>query len=429
MNNKINQNISETKFKILFAISFCHFLNDTIQSLILAIYPILKSSLDLNFTQIGLITLVFQLTASILQPVVGIYTDKKPKPYSLVVGMGFTFTGLLLLAIANSFFAVLIAVAVIGSGSSIFHPESSRIARAASGGKHGFAQSIFQVGGNSGTAIGPLLAAFIIIPHGQSSVAWFSLLALIGIIILSYIGKWYKNAHLGAKAGIAHTHKIHHHLSKKQIKISIAVLVILIFSKYFYSVSISSYFIFYLIHAFGVSTQEAQIYLFAFLAASAVGTLLGGSISDRFGRKPVIWVSILGTLPFSLILPYANLFWTGILVVIIGLILSSTFSAILVYAQELIPGKIGTISGLFFGLAFGMAGLSAAALGKLIDITDIEFVYKICSIFPAIGLFTWFLPNTNTPPKINVSMLKTFGFQPRAKHRRIEKDNIEKQKK
>jgi FSR family fosmidomycin resistance protein-like MFS transporter len=393
MTNKINQNISETKLKILFSVSFCHFINDTIQSLILAIYPILKSSLDLSFAQIGLITLVFQLTASILQPVVGIYTDKKPQPYSLVVGMICTFTGLLLLAIANSFITVLLSVAVIGSGSSIFHPESSRIARAASGGKHGFAQSIFQVGGNSGTAIGPLLAAFIIIPNGQSSVAWFSLLALVGMIILSYVGRWYKNAHLGPKMGIKHSHKIHHHLSNKKVRASIVVLIILIFSKYFYSVSISSYFIFYLIHAFGISIQEAQFYLFAFLAASAIGTLLGGVVGDRFGRKLVIWISILGTLPFSLILPYANLFWTGVLVVIIGLIISSAFSAILVYAQELIPGKIGTISGLFFGLAFGMAGLSAAALGKLIDITDIEFVYKLCSIFPAIGLFTWFLPN------------------------------------
>lgn len=389
MINKTN----ETKFKILFAVSFCHFLNDTIQSLILAIYPLLKSSLNLNFTQIGLITLVFQLTASMLQPLVGIYTDKKPKPYSLVVGMGFTFIGLLLLASADSFVGVLIAAGIIGSGSSIFHPESSRIARAASGGRHGFAQSIFQVGGNSGTAVGPLLAAFIILPHGQKTVAWFSLLAFIAMIILFKIGSWYKKVHLGPKSGIPHAHKIHHHLPKKTIIISVIILIILIFSKYFYSVSISNYFIFYLVQNFTISVQLAQIYLFAFLAASAAGTLFGGVMGDRFGRKLVIWISILGPLPFSLILPYANLFWTGILVVIIGFILSSAFSAILVYAQELIPGKIGTISGMFFGLAFGMAGLSAALLGKLIDLTSIELVYKICSFLPAIGLFTWFLPN------------------------------------
>lgn len=380
-------------FKILIAISFCHFLNDVIQSLIVAIYPLLKDSLTLNFAQIGLITFVFQATASLFQPFIGYYTDKKPQPFSLVIGMGFTCTGLLLLSHAQNFETVLFSVAIIGTGSSIFHPESSRIARAAGGGKHGFAQSLFQVGGNCGTALGPLLAAFIILPYGKTSISWFAILAMLGMIILFHIGKWYKQAHLKPKAGTTDPRIHHTNLPQYKIIFAVAILIILIFSKYFYTVSISSYYIFYLMHAFEISVQSAQIYLFAFLFASAAGTIIGGFVGDRYGRKLVIWISILGALPFALMLPYANLFWTLILSLIVGFIISSAFSAILVYAQELIPGKVGTVSGLFFGFAFGTAGISAAILGKLIDIHGIEFVYKLCSFFPAIGLATWFLPD------------------------------------
>lgn len=380
-------------FKILIAISFCHFLNDVIQSLIVAIYPLLKDSLTLNFAQIGLITFVFQVTASLFQPFVGYFTDKKLQPFSLVVGMGFTCTGLLLLSHAQNFDTVLASVAIIGTGSSIFHPEASRIARAAGGGKHGFAQSLFQVGGNCGTALGPLLAAFIILPYGKTSISWFAILAMLGMIILFHIGKWYKQAHLKPKAGTTDPRVHHTTLPQHKIIFAVAILIILIFSKYFYTVSISSYYIFYLIHAFEISVQSAQIYLFAFLFASTCGTIIGGFVGDRFGRKLVIWISIFGALPFALMLPYANLFWTLILSLIVGFIISSAFSAILVYAQELIPGKVGAVSGLFFGFAFGTAGISAAILGKIIDIHGIEFVYKLCSYFPAIGLVTWFLPD------------------------------------
>ncbi len=397
---RVNMKISEATFKILVAISFCHFLNDTIQSLIVATYPILKNSLALNFTQIGLITFVFQITTSIFQPFIGYYTDKKPQPFSLVFGMFFSGVGLLLLANAESFAAVLASVALIGTGSSIFHPEASRIARAASGGKHGFAQSIFQVGGNCGTAIGPLLAAFIILPFGKSSISWFCVLALLAMVILFAVGKWYKDAHLKPKAGTTNLQIHHTILPKNKIILSVAILVTLIFSKYFYTVSLSSYYIFYLIHAFEISVKSAQIYLFAFLFSSAAGTIIGGLLGDRFGRKLVIWISILGALPFTLMLPYANLFWTLILSMLIGFVISSAFCAILVYAQELIPGKIGTVSGLFFGFAFGTAGISAAILGKLIDATSIDFVYKLCSFFPAIGLITWFLPDVETKKKV-----------------------------
>ncbi|MES2676792.1 MAG: MFS transporter [Pseudomonadota bacterium] len=386
--SQAKQNLALT---ILIAISVSHFINDMIQSLIFAIYPILKNSLVLNFTQIGLISLVYQCTASLLQPIVGSYTDKNHRPYSLVFGMVLTMFGLLLLGYATSFGVVLIAAAIIGSGSSIFHPESSRIARIASGGKHGFAQSFFQVGGNAGTAIGPLLAAFIILPNGQKSVAWFALAAVVGIVILFRVCKWYQNITLGKPK--KHLESQHSNLSKRQISITMGILVALIFSKFFYIESIKSYYTFYLIHTFNLSIKSAQIHLFMFLAAAAAGVLFGGVMGDRFGRKMVIWVSILGSLPFTLMLPYCNLFWTEILVIIIALIMSSAFSAILVYAQELAPNKIGMISGLFFGIGFGMAGIGAATLGKLADLTSIAEVYKICSYLPVIGLLTYFLPD------------------------------------
>jgi FSR family fosmidomycin resistance protein-like MFS transporter len=376
---------------VLISISFCHFLNDLIQSLLPAIYPILKESYHLTFTQIGLITLAFQFTASILQPIVGLYTDKRPRPFSLALGMTFTLIGLLILSVAGNFYSILLGAMVIGSGSSIFHPESSRIARLASKGKYGFAQSFFQVGGNVGAAMGPLLAAFIILPHGQISISWFSVLTLLGIVILFNIGKWYRAAHLNVPKKSAPETEIK--FSKKEVRTAIAVLIALIFSKYFYSASINSYYTFYLIETFKVSVREAQIHLFIFLAACAAGTLLGGLLSDRFNRKNLLWTSILGALPFTLMLPYANLFWTEILTVIIGLVISSTFSTILVYAQELIPGRVGMVSGLFFGLAFGIAAIGAAVLGKLADLTNITFVYHVCSFLPAIGLLIWFLPD------------------------------------
>jgi len=392
MDKAENNGKGTSVFWVLGILSFCHLLNDTMQSLLPAIYPILKISLQLNFTQIGLITLTYQLTASLLQPFVGLYTDSRPQPYSLSLGMGFTLTGLLLLSTASTFPALLLAAALVGMGSSIFHPESSRIARMASGRKHGFAQSIFQVGGNAGTAIGPLLAAFIILPRGQGSIAWFSLAALLGIVLLSTIGRWYKNNRRDSAAGNI-KNVVHAALSRKKVAVSVIILMTLIFSKYFYLASILSYYTFYLIHKFHVSVQNAEVHLFIFLAAVAAGTLMGGPIGDRIGRKYVIWGSILGVLPFTLVLPYADLFWTGILSVIIGMILASAFSAILVYAQELIPGKTGAVSGLFFGFAFGMGGLGAAALGKLADITGIDYVYHICSFLPLIGLLTAFLPD------------------------------------
>ncbi|PRC92469.1 MFS transporter [Solimicrobium silvestre] len=383
----------KTGFRVLGAISFAHFLNDMIQSLILSIYPLLKGDFHLNFAQIGLITLTYQLTASILQPLVGIYTDKHPKPYSLALGMGCTLVGLLLLSVAPNYGMVLLAAALVGTGSSIFHPESSRVARMASGGQHGLAQSIFQVGGNAGSSMGPLLAANIIIPHGQSSIAWFSLAALLAIVVLLQIGNWYKRKRLEIKNKPAKAQHQQLVLPRKKIIFSISILLTLIFSKYFYMASMSSYFTFYLISKFHLSVQAAQIHLFIFLFSVAAGSLLGGPIGDRIGRKLVIWVSILGVAPFTLMLPYADLFWTGVLTVIIGLILSSAFSAILVFAQELVPGKVGTVSGLFFGFAFGMGGLGAAALGKLADMTDINYVYHVCSFLPLIGLLAAFLPD------------------------------------
>ena len=388
----MEQAAQQTVFPILFAISFSHLLNDTIQSIIPAIYPQLKESFSLNFVQIGLITLTFQLAASLLQPLVGSYTDKKPQPFSLAVGMTFTLTGLILLANVGSFPGVLVSVGLIGVGSSVFHPEASKVAYMAAGPRRGLAQSIFQVGGNAGSAIGPLLAAFIILPYGRHSISWFSIIALLAIFVLWRVGLWYSASylHIAKKTRGA---AIPHHLSKNKVTASIVILLLLIFSKYFYMAGISSYFTFYVIDKFGVSIQQSQIYLFVFLAAVAAGTLAGGPIGDRIGRKYVIWGSILGVAPFSLALPYANLFWTGILIFIIGVILASAFSAILVYAQELLPGKVGMVSGLFFGFAFGMGGIGSALLGKLADITSIEYVYKVCSFLPLIGLLTGFLPD------------------------------------
>ncbi len=360
-----------TAFRVLAAISFCHLLNDMMQSVVPAVYPILKRTYSLDFGQIGLITLTSQLTASLLQPVVGLYADRKPTPYSLAAGMGFTLVGLLLLSTAPGFAAILIAVALVGVGSSIFHPESSRVARMASGGQHGLAQSLFQVGVNAGSALGPLLAAFIVLPAGQRSIAWFSIAAAIAILVLMRVGAWYK-AHRSVrrKQGAADSSP-RARLSRKRVTLAMSVLAALIFSKYFYLASLTSYFTFFLISRFHVSVKTAQIHLFIFLGAVALGTIIGGPIGDRFGRKYVIWWSILGVLPFTLLLPYANLFWSAALTVIIGLILASAFSAILVYAQDLAPGKVGTISGLFFGLAFGMGGIGAALLGQLADATSI----------------------------------------------------------
>jgi MFS transporter, FSR family, fosmidomycin resistance protein len=371
---------TRTAFRVLGAISFCHLLNDMMQSLIPAVYPILKQTYHLDFGEVGLITLTSQLTASLLQPLVGLYTDRRPTPYSLPIGMTFTMVGLILVASAPTYLLVLASVAMIGIGSAVFHPESSRVA-----------QSLFQVGGNAGSSLGPLLAAFVVIPAGQRSIAWFSGAALLAILILTRVGHWYK-AHQarGSKSRIAVDARPS--LGPRKVAISMAILIALIFSKYFYLASIVSYFTFYLIAKFHLTVPVAQFHLFLFLGAVALGTFVGGPVGDRIGRKYVIWVSILGVLPFTLILPYASLFWTDILVVIIGLVLASAFSAILVYAQDLVPGKVGAISGLFFGLAFGMGGIGAALLGQLADATSIEFVYRVCSFLPVIGLLTAFLP-------------------------------------
>ena len=382
----------KTAFRILAAISFCHLLNDLMQSVIPAVYPILKTSYHLDFGQIGLITLTTQLTASLLQPLIGMYTDSKPTPFSLPVGMGFTLIGLIMLSSAPTFPAILLAVGMVGIGSSVFHPESSRVARMASGGQHGLAQSLFQVGGNIGTSLGPLLAAFVVLPEGQRSIAWVSAAALIAIVVLTRVGMWYKrNRHVGVKSSVKAG--VDGHPSSRRITIALVVLVSLMFSKFVYLASLSSYYTFFLIGRFHLSVQSAQIHLFVFLGAVAAGTIIGGPVGDRIGRKVVIWCSILGILPFTLLLPYASLFWTGPLTVIIGLLLASAFPAIIVYAQELVPGKVGTISGLFFGLAFGLGGLGAALLGRLADSTSIEFVYHICAVLPALGLLTAFLPN------------------------------------
>ena len=390
----------QTIFPILFALSFSHLLNDTIQSLIPAIYPIIKDSYHLSFSQIGLITLTFQMAASLFQPFVGLYTDKKPQPYSLATGMSFTLIGLITLSQSSNFYSILLAVALIGIGSSIFHPEASRMAHAASGGKRGLAQSVFQLGGNAGSSLGPLLAAWIIVPHGQFSLIWFSLIALLAILVLTYVGNWYKGYLVRLREGAkTQSQAILTHLPKKKVIMAVVILLVLIFSKYFYMASLTSYFTFYMIQKFDVSVQTSQIYLFVFLFSVAAGTLIGGPIGDKIGRKYVIWGSILGTAPFALLLPHANLFWTGILIVPIGMILASAFSAILVYAQELIPGKVGLVAGLFFGFAFGMGGIGSALLGKLADSTSITYVFNVCAFLPLIGLITGFLPNIITAKK------------------------------
>src|SRR5471030_551776 len=383
--------VKRTAFSILAAISVSHLLNDMIQSLILAIYPLLQNEFSLSFTQIGMITLTYQITASLLQPLIGYYTDKHPQPYSLPIGMGFTLSGLLLLSVAQTFPLVLVAAALVGTGSSVFHPESSRVARMASGGRHGLAQSVFQVGGNAGSSLGPLLAALVVMPHGQRSIAWFSAAALLAIFVLANIGRWYQRHPAVKKARASAAVSA---LPHNKVMLAMTVLMLLIFSKYFYLASISSYFTFYMISKFHLPVETAQIHLFWFLAAVAVGTIVGGPVGDKIGRKVVIWVSILGVAPFTLMLPFANLFWTGVLSVVIGLILASAFSAILVYATELIPGKVGMVAGLFFGFAFGMGGIGAAVLGHLADATSIDYVYKVCSFLPLIGVLTILLPNT-----------------------------------
>ena len=379
---------------ILTAITVCHLLNDLVQSLIPSMYPILKNSFGLRYGQLGIISMTYLVIASLLQPFVGYFTDRKPKPYLLPLGMAATLVGLLLLANAHTYRMLLIAAAFVGVGSAVFHPESSRVARMASGGKQGFAQSLFQVGGNTGSAIGPLLAVMIILPRGQGALAWFSLAALAGIVTLLFVSRWY-NGHASeqTKRLLRHDTSPASKLPARTVVVSIAILLALIFSKYVYLASLTNYFTFYLMTQFHVSVGTSQMHLFVLLGAVAAGTFLGGPVGDRIGRKYVIWCSILGVLPFSLLLPYVNLFWTGILSVIIGFVLASAFSAILVYAQELVPGKVGLIAGLFFGFAFGMGGVGAALIGKLADVSGIRFAYLLCSYLPAIGLLTGFLPN------------------------------------
>jgi MFS transporter, FSR family, fosmidomycin resistance protein len=384
-------------FSIILALGFSHFLNDMMQSLVPALYPMLKGTYGLSFAEIGLISLVTQVTSSFLQPMVGLAADHRPQPYSLTVGMGATLIGLLLLASAGGYPMLVLAAALVGVGSAVFHPEASRVARMASGGRHGLAQSLFQVGGNVGSALGPILAAFIVIPKGQSSIAWFSSAALLAMTVLFGVGNWYrKERSVPVQPGARHSVK-RPHLTRRKVAWSVTILMALVFSKSFYTASLNSYYTFYLISKFGVSVENAQFYLFAFLAAVAVGTLIGGPIGDRIGRKYVLWGSIVGVLPFTLMLPYAGLFWTGILTVLIGLILASASSAIIVYALELVPGRIGTVAGLFFGLSFGMAGVGAAALGRLADATSIDYVYQVCAFLPLIGLLTVLLPNLGRP--------------------------------
>jgi len=381
----------KTVMPIIFAVSFCHMLNDIMQSMISAIYPMLKADYNLDFWQIGILTLAFQCTASLLQPVIGIITDKKPFPYSLPIGMGATFVGLFLLAGSHVYLMLVVAAALIGIGSAVFHPESSRVARLASGGRYGFAQATFQVGGNFGQAIGPLLAAFIIVPMGQGSVAWFSAIALLGIVILSWVARWYK-AHMLANKGRKKSLGIHS-LPRRTVMVALVVLAILTFSKNIYMAAIGSYYTFFVIERFGVTVQSSQIMLFVFLGATALGTLIGGPIGDRFGSKVVIWISILGVLPFTLAMPFANLPMTIVLSGIVGLVMASSFPAIIVMAQELVPGRVGMIAGIFFGLAFGMGGIAAAVLGIIADHRGISFVYSICAFLPALGLLTVFLPS------------------------------------
>lgn len=387
--------VKRTVYSILFAISFSHLLNDLLQSVVPSIYPLLKTNFSLSFSQIGMITFVFQMSASILQPFVGHYTDRRPNPQSLAMGMGFTLLGLICLSLANSYTLILVSVGLVGTGSSIFHPEASRVAQLASGGKKGLAQSIFQVGGNAGSAIGPLMAAMIVIPHGQAHIRWFAVFAVLAIVVLTVVGKWYKSnmtlKSVAVKPIVVSSTAVP--LSEAKIVVSLGILLILIFSKYFYMASMTSYFTFYLMDKFAIDVQESQICLFAFLASVAAGTILGGPLGDKYGRKLVIWASILGAAPFTLLLPYMDLFGTIALAVVIGVIISSAFSAILVYATDLVPGKVGMVAGLFFGFAFGMGGIGSAVLGWLADQTSISYVFKICSFLPLIGVVTGFLPN------------------------------------
>jgi FSR family fosmidomycin resistance protein-like MFS transporter len=381
-----------TVFPILLSLGFCHLLNDLMQSLIPALYPMLKEGLRLDFAQIGLITLAFQLTASLLQPAVGMMTDRKPRPYSLAIGMGSTLLGLILLSMAQDYPTVLVAAAMVGMGSAVFHPEASRIARLASGGRYGLAQAMFQVGGNFGTAIGPLLAAFIVLPRGQGAIAWVSLAALVAMMVLTRVGMWY-SAHLSPASGKAKAAARAPQPVTGRALFLVLVLLLIIFSKNIYSASLTSFFTFYLIEKFNLPVQAAQVQLFIYMAAVATGTLLGGALSDRIGRLPMIWISVLGALPFALALPYANLFWTGVLTILIGMVMASTFAAVLVYAHELLPGRVGVVSGMFFGFSFGLGGVGAAAMGVLADARGIEFVYHFVSYLPFIGLVAWFLPN------------------------------------
>ena len=380
-----------TAFTVLFALSFCHMLNDVMQSLIAAIYPMLKEDYRLSFWQIGLLTMAFQLTASVLQPLVGLYADKRPLPYSLAFGMGSTMLGLLMLGFATQYEMLLAGAALIGVGSAIFHPEASRVARMASGGRFGLAQSVFQVGGNAGTAIGPLLAAFIVVPRGQESVGWFSLMALVGMVVLWQIGKWYVRYLRRNSARPKPSRELL--LSRKRIVWALVVLVTLVFTKHIYLAAFTSYYTFFVIERFGVTIQQSQLLLFLFLGGAAAGVLIGGPLGDRFGAKAVIWISILGVLPFALVLPYANLFWTASLSVLIAVMLSSAFPAIIVFAQELIPGRVGMVAGIFFGLAFGLGGIGAVALGVVADAQGIDFVYRLTSYLPLLGLLTIFLPD------------------------------------
>ena len=381
-----------TVFPVLISLGFCHLLNDLMQSLIPALYPMLKQQFHLDFAQVGLITLAFQLTASLLQPTIGIYTDRRPMPYSLAFGMGATLIGLVLLSMADNYVSVILAAALVGTGSAVFHPEASRVARMASGGRYGVAQSLFQVGGNLGGAVGPLLAAFIILPRGQGAIAWFSLLALLAMLVLTRVGMWYA-AHPRRTGAATLAASASAGIPRARVIFLVFLLMLLVFSKNVYTSSLTSFFTFYLIELFQLSVQDAQVQLFVCMAAIAVGTRVGGPVSDRIGRRPMIWISILGALPFTLILPYASLFWTSVLTIIIGLLMASAFPAILVYAHELLPGRVGLVSGMFFGFAFGLGGLGAAAMGRIADASSIAFVYQLCSYLPAIGLVVWLLPN------------------------------------
>ena len=379
-------------FPILITLSFCHLLNDIMQSLIPALYPLFKQELHLDFTQLGLITLATQLTASLLQPTIGMWTDRKPQPYSLAVGMGSTLIGLILLSVAGQYATVLLAAALVGIGSAVFHPGASRVARLAAGQRYGFSQALFQVGGNVGSAAGPLLAAFLVLPRGQGAIAWVSLIALLAIILLTRVGAWY-SARLQRVQGAARASTTAQGVPRGRVIFLVCVLMLLVFSKHIYSSSLTSFFAFYLIDRFQLSVQAAQVQLFIFMAAIAVGTMVGGTLTDRVGRLPMIWISILGTLPFTLALPYANLLWTSVLIIIIGVLMASAFPAILVYAYELLPGRVGLVSGAFFGAAFGMGGLGAAMVGAIADARGIVFAYQLCSYLPVIGLAAWLLPN------------------------------------